>query len=300
MDLNLDIYPGETVGLVGESGCGKSTTSLAVMGLLDPRYSCIPKGSIELAGQDLLKLSPQEIQKVRGKDMAMIFQEPMTSLNPVYTVGKQLTEGIMLHQHVSRKEAEEQAIDMMKKVEIPRPEIMLKSYPFELSGGMRQRIMIAMALSCHPKLLIADEPTTALDVTVQAQILDLMNSLKDELGMAIILITHDLGVVAEMCKYVYVMYAGEIVETAAIDDLLREPLHPYTQGLLNSLPERWNGQGKLYSIPGVVPPAGTKIDGCRFADRCQYCKEQCRQIPPPMVRIDEHRSARCFRVMTKQ
>ena len=226
--------------------------------------------------------------------MSMIFQEPMTSLNPVYTLGKQLTEGIILHQGISQKEAEAKAIDMMKKVEIPRPEQMLKSYPFELSGGMRQRIMIAMALSCNPKLLIADEPTTALDVTVQAQILDLMNALKDELDMAIILITHDLGVVAEMCKYVYVMYAGQIVETATIDDLLDHPLHPYTQGLLNSMPERWLGGERLYSIPGTVPPPGTKITGCKFADRCQYCTQLCRMAPPPLRRLDEHRSVRCL------
>lgn len=292
--LSLDIFPGETVGLVGESGCGKSTTSLAVMQLLDPHNSRISHGSIKLAGKELLSLKESELEKVRGDAMSMIFQEPMTSLNPVYTLGKQLTEGIVLHQGISQKEAEAKAIDMMKKVEIPRPEQMLKSYPFELSGGMRQRIMIAMALSCNPKLLIADEPTTALDVTVQAQILDLMNDLKDELDMAIILITHDLGVVAEMCKYVYVMYAGQIVETAAIDDLLDHPLHPYTQGLLNSMPERWLGGERLYSIPGTVPPPGTKITGCKFADRCQYCTQLCRMAPPPLRRLDEHRSVRCL------
>ena len=292
--LSLDIFPGETVGLVGESGCGKSTTSLAVMQLLDPHNSRISHGSIKLAGKELLSLKESELEKVRGDAMSMIFQEPMTSLNPVYTLGKQLTEGIILHQGISQKEAEAKAIDMMKKVEIPRPEQMLKSYPFELSGGMRQRIMIAMALSCNPKLLIADEPTTALDVTVQAQILDLMNALKDELDMAIILITHDLGVVAEMCKYVYVMYAGQIVETAAIDDLLDHPLHPYTQGLLNSMPERWLGGERLYSIPGTVPPPGTKITGCKFADRCQYCTQLCRMAPPPLRRLDEHRSVRCL------
>ncbi len=292
--LSLDIYPGETVGLVGESGCGKSTTSLAVMQLLDPHNSRISHGSIKLGGRELLSLKEAELEKIRGDAMSMIFQEPMTSLNPVYTLGKQLTEGIVLHQGISQKEAEEKAIDMMKKVEIPRPEQMLKSYPFELSGGMRQRIMIAMALSCNPKLLIADEPTTALDVTVQAQILDLMNALKEELGMAIILITHDLGVVAEMCKYVYVMYAGQIVETAAIDDLLDHPLHPYTQGLLNSMPERWLGGERLYSIPGTVPPPGTKITGCKFADRCQYCTQLCRMAPPSLRRLDEHRSVRCL------
>ena len=290
--LSLDIFPGETVGLVGESGCGKSTTSLAVMQLLDPHNSRISHGSIKLAGKELLSLKESELEKVRGDAMSMIFQEPMTSLNPVYTLGKQLTEGIILHQGISQKEAEAKAIDMMKKVEIPRPEQMLKSYPFELSGGMRQRIMIAMALSCNPKLLIADEPTTALDVTVQAQILDLMNALKDELDMAIILITHDLGVVAEMCKYVYVMYAGQIVETATIDDLLDHPLHPYTQGLLNSMPERWLGGERLYSIPGTVPPPGTKITGCKFADRCQYCTQLCRMAP--LRRLDEHRSVRCL------
>lgn len=292
--LSLDIFPGETVGLVGESGCGKSTSSLAVMQLLDPHNSRISHGSIKLAGKELLSLKESELEKVRGDAMSMIFQESMTSLNPVYTLGKQLTEGIILHQGISQKEAEAKAIDMMKKVEIPRPEQMLKSYPFELSGGMRQRIMIAMALSCNPKLLIADEPTTALDVTVQAQILDLMNALKDELDMAIILITHDLGVVAEMCKYVYVMYAGQIVETAAIDDLLDHPLHPYTQGLLNSMPERWLGGERLYSIPGTVPPPGTKITGCKFADRCQYCTQLCRMAPPPLRRLDEHRSVRCL------
>ena len=293
--LSLDVFEGETVGIVGESGCGKSTTSLAIMRLLDPNNAKIAQGEITLCGRNLLELSDKQIRGVRGKDMAMIFQEPMTSLNPVYTIGKQLTEGIILHQGLSKAEAEKHAIEMLKKVNIPRPEQMLKNYPFELSGGMRQRIMIAMALSCNPHLLIADEPTTALDVTVQAQILDLMNELKSNLNMAIILITHDLGVVAEMCKYVYVMYAGQIVETAAIDELLQDPLHPYTQGLLQYMPERYIGGDKLYCIPGTVPMPGSIKKGCRFAERCPLKCEQCAKMDPPLVKIDEHRSVRCFK-----
>jgi len=294
--LSLDVFKGETVGIVGESGCGKSTTSLAVMRLLDPNNSEIAGGTIEVAGERLNDKTEKEMRKVRGKDIAMIFQEPMTSLNPVYTIGKQLTEGIMLHQGLNKKEAEQHAIEMMKKVNIPRPEQMLKSYPFELSGGMRQRIMIAMALSCNPKLLFADEPTTALDVTVQAQILDLMNELKESLDMAIVLITHDLGVVAEMCKFVYVMYSGQIVETAGIDDLLDNPLHPYTRGLLNSLPDRaiQSESKKLYCIPGNVPLPGTVKQGCKFAERCEHACGKCFIENPPYIKVDEHRSVRCF------
>lgn len=294
--LSLDVFKGETVGIVGESGCGKSTTSLAVMRLLDPNNSEIASGNIIVDGEELTTKTEKEMRKVRGKDVAMIFQEPMTSLNPVYTIGKQLTEGIILHQGITKQEAEAHAIEMMKKVNIPRPELMLKSYPFELSGGMRQRIMIAMALSCNPKLLIADEPTTALDVTVQAQILDLMNELKDSLDMAIVLITHDLGVVAEMCKYVYVMYSGQIVETAGIDELLDKPLHPYTQGLINSLPDRAinNNEKKLYCIPGNVPLPGTVKQGCRFAERCEYATSRCFNEEPPYIKVDEHRNVRCF------
>jgi peptide/nickel transport system ATP-binding protein len=295
--LSLDVLRGETIGIVGESGCGKSTTALAIMRLLDKNNSDITGGSICFEGENLVALSDAEMRNIVGKDIAMIFQDPMTSLNPVYTVGQQLTEGIILHKHLDKKEAYMHATEMLKKVNIPRPELILKSYPFELSGGMRQRVMIAMALSCSPKLLIADEPTTALDVTVQAQILDLMNMLKESLNMSIILITHDLGVVSEMCKYVYVMYAGQIVETGPIDSLINEPLHPYTQGLLASMPENCAEDSALTCIPGNVPLPGTIVSGCKFSERCSYKRAQCLQENPPMLKIDECRSVRCFNYM---
>ena len=294
-ELSLKIRPGETIGIVGESGCGKSTTSLAIMRLLPKQNSAIVSGTIIFGNNDLVKLSDKEMRNIRGKDIAMIFQDPMTSLNPVYTIGKQLTEGIILHQKVSKSEARKQAIDMLQKVNIPRPEMILNNYPHELSGGMRQRVMIAMALSCSPSILIADEPTTALDVTVQAQILDLMNELKAEKHMAIIMITHDLGVVAEMCQYIYIMYAGQVVETTSIDDLLNHPLHPYTQGLLASMPENCAETDRLFCIQGNVPLPSTVITGCRFADRCACCEAHCKKEAPPLIKLDDIHSVRCFR-----
>lgn len=292
--LLTKVRQGETIGIVGESGCGKSTTSLSIMRLLPKENSKIAEGSINFGEQDLLQLSDHELRKIRGNDIAMIFQDPMSSLNPVYPIGMQLTEGIMDHLKISKSEAKKQAVAMLNKVKIPRVELIMHNYPHELSGGMRQRVMIAMALACSPSILIADEPTTALDVTVQAQILDLMNELKKEKKMSIILITHDLGVVAEMCRYVYVMYAGQIVETTAIDQLLNQPLHPYTRGLLASMPENCHGQKRLFSIKGNVPSPGTVIEGCRFASRCDHCFARCLKEAPPLIKLNTAQSVRCF------
>lgn len=293
-DLSLKVNPCETIGIVGESGCGKSTTSLAIMRLLSQNNSAITGGSILFGQRDLVSLLEEEMRKIRGKDIAMIFQDPMTSLNPLYTIGRQLREGIMLHLGYSEKEAQKHIIKMLQKVNIPRPEIIVKSYPHELSGGMRQRVMIAMALACSPKLLIADEPTTALDVTVQAQILDLINDLKEQEKMSIILITHDLGIVAEMCQRVYVMYAGQIVEQGPIDKILEEPLHPYTKGLLASMPENCEEKERLTCIPGTVPLPGSVSKGCRFVKRCTRKKDVCFEINPSLIDMDNGREVRCL------
>ncbi len=293
-DLSLKVNSCETIGVVGESGCGKSTTSLAIMRLLSQNNSAITSGSILFKQQDLVRLPEEEMRKIRGKDIAMIFQDPMTSLNPLYTIGRQLREGIMLHLGFTEKEAQEHVIKMLQKVNIPRPEMIVKSYPHELSGGMRQRVMIAMALACSPNLLIADEPTTALDVTVQAQILDLINDLKDEEKMSIILITHDLSIVAEMCQRVYVMYAGQIVEQGPIDEILNKPLHPYTTGLLASMPENCEKNERLTCIPGTVPLPGSVIKGCRFVERCPKKKDICFEISPSLIAMEKGREVRCL------
>jgi oligopeptide/dipeptide ABC transporter ATP-binding protein len=289
-NISFTIPEGETVGLVGESGCGKSVTSLSIMRLLDYPGEIVG-GRINFQGRNLRDLGAEEMRHVRGKDIAMIFQEPMTSLNPVYKVGEQIAEAVREHMHVDRKAAWNRAIEMLDLVGIPSAARRVEDYPHNMSGGMRQRVMIAMALSCDPKLLIADEPTTALDVTIQAQILDLMRDLQQRLGMSILLITHDLGVVAEMCKDVCVMYAGQIVERSDVHNLYKSPQHPYTEGLLRSIPQLGMSQTeKLAVIRGVVPNPLNWPQGCRFAPRCDYRFEKCDK-QPPMFDVDGQESA---------
>jgi len=290
--VSFCIHQGETLGMVGESGCGKSVTSLGVMRLISSPGRIVD-GRITFAGEDLLAKSEAEMRKIRGNQISMIFQEPMTSLNPVFTVGQQITEALRLHQKMSEKQALQRAEEMLALVGIPLPGRRLKEYPHQLSGGMRQRVMIAMALSCGPRLLIADEPTTALDVTIQAQILDLMGRLKQELDMAILLITHDLGVIAEMASRVAVMYAGRIVEEAPVEELFATPLHPYTEGLLKSIPHLGERQ-RLHVIPGIVPNPSKLPQGCAFHPRCSYAMEQCIAEKPPLVDIDAHHRVSCW------
>jgi len=278
--VSFTIKRGETLGIVGESGCGKSVTSLSIMRLLDIPPGEIASGEIWLDGQDLLTLSPEEMREVRGNDVAMIFQEPMTSLNPVFTVGDQITEAVVQHTRMSKKEAWNKAIESLRLVGISNPERRVKQYPHELSGGMRQRVMIAMALSCDPKLLIADEPTTALDVTIQAQILELIRKIQDETDSALMLITHDLGVVAEMVEDVAVMYAGRIVERGTVEDVLVRPKHPYTEGLLTSIPSKGMRGSRLNVIKGTVPNPFNMPKGCNFAPRCPYRFEPCGAYDP--------------------
>lgn len=295
-EVTFHLQPGETIGIVGESGCGKSVTSLSIMRLLG-KHGYIKKGSINLNGKDLAKISEAEMRKVRGNEISMIFQEPMTSLNPVFTIGNQMVELIRLHMGLNAKKAKSYAVEMLKKVGIPRAEVIIDEYPHALSGGMRQRVMIAMALSCKPKLLIADEPTTALDVTIQAQILELMKSLKNESETAIMMITHDLGVIAEMADKVIVMYAGQVVEEADVFTLFDEPKHPYTKGLIDSIPHlEYDSQEKLYSIPGSVPTLQQMPKGCRFHTRCPYVTEKCISEKPPHISIDNKRNhkVRCW------
>lgn len=284
---------GETLGIVGESGCGKSVTSMSILHLLPPKGRIVD-GTIRFKGRDITHLPPAEMAKLRGKEIAMIFQEPMTSLNPVYTVGYQISEMILRHEKISKKEARARAIEMLRLVNIPAPEKRIDEYPHELSGGMRQRVMIAMALSCKPELLIADEPTTALDVTIQAQILDLMRTLKQTLNTSIMMITHDLGVVAEMSDYVLVMYAGMVMEYSDVRSLFADSLHPYTQGLLKALPRMGESQKKLYVIDGVVPSLYELPTGCRFWPRCAYATERCKHEIPALYEV-EGRKVRCFR-----
>ena len=292
-DVSFDVDAGEILAIVGESGSGKSVTSLSVMGLLaEPGH--VAGGSMEFEGKDLVHLSEREYRALRGNDMAMIFQEPMTSLNPVYRIGNQIVEAIRTHEKVGKKEARERAIDLLRKVGIPSPEKRIDDYPHQMSGGMRQRVMIAMALSCNPKLLIADEPTTALDVTIQAQILDLLRRLRDDTGMAVLLITHDLGVVSETADRVVVMYCGQVVEEAEVRTLFDHPMHPYTLGLLKSIPRLEDDDSKrLYMIKGMVPNPLEMPPGCHFSDRCDSCMDICREKIPNLVDIDGHK-VRCF------
>ena len=292
-DVSFEIGKGELVALVGESCCGKSITSLSIMGLT-PRNCQVEAGSISLGGQELTAMSPDELRKLRGKDMAMIFQEPLTSLNPLFTIGYQLTETIRIHNQIGKKEAKERAIDLLKKVEIPRPESILKEYPNALSGGMRQRVMIAIAMANNPTLLIADEPTTALDVTIQAQILRLMRQLMKEYSASILFITHDLGVVAEIADRVIVMYAGQIVEQGEVFSLFRQPLHPYTQGLMSSTIKINQSDEILGTINGVVPNLSSMPEGCRFHPRCPYAREDCRKNMPELNTVMENRYVRCL------
>ena len=291
--ISFDIYKGETLGIVGESGCGKSVTSLSIMRLLQSPPARFG-GSIKLQDKELLKLSERQMQAIRGNRISMIFQEPMTSLNPVFTIGDQLIETFIQHQGLSKAEAWAKGIEMLRMVRIPLPEQRMKEFPYQLSGGMRQRVMIAMALACQPELLIADEPTTALDVTIQAQVLDLMRDLQKELGTSIAFITHDLGVVSEMCDRVIVLYCGEVVEEAVAEDLFETPKHPYTEGLLGTLP-KFGQSGRLEMIPGVVPPAGKFPAGCVFAPRCKYATEKCHAHKPGLCDLGSGHKVRCFR-----
>jgi peptide/nickel transport system ATP-binding protein len=292
--VDLTVANGSTLGLVGESGCGKSVTSLAIMGLL-PKHSAQVTGSIRFEGLDLLEVPDQTLRDLRGNRLAMIFQEPMTSLNPSLTVGNQIIETILRHRGGTQSAARRRAIELLRRVHIPSPERRIDEYPHKLSGGMRQRVMIAMALACDPRLLIADEPTTALDVTLQAQILDLMRELKADSRAAIILITHDLGIVAEVCDEVAVMYAGEIVERATVAELFASPQHPYTVGLLGSIPRLDRDASRLATIEGVVPDMAVPPRGCRFAARCPFAEDVCTAVPPPLVDVSAGHWSRCVR-----
>jgi oligopeptide/dipeptide ABC transporter ATP-binding protein len=298
--VSFQLKRGETLGVVGESGCGKSVLALTIMGLIPRPPGCIESGSIHLEQRNLLELTESQMRRVRGNEISMIFQEPMTSLNPVMTVGVQISELLTLHQGLSKKEALVRAVEFLKFVRIPEPARRIREYPHQMSGGMRQRVMIAMALSCNPKILIADEPTTALDVTIQAQILKLMGDLKGSLNTAIIMITHDLGVIADMADRVMVMYTGLKLEEAPVNDLYDQPLHPYTIGLMASIPrvdsESPNGDSvrRLEEIPGMVPSMRRKITGCTFAPRCKYATDRCRHVMPPLEEKAPGHQAACW------
>jgi peptide/nickel transport system ATP-binding protein len=292
--VDLTVASGATLGLVGESGCGKSVTSLAIMGLLS-KQSAEVSGAIRFDGVDLLDVPDEKLRDLRGNRLAMIFQEPMTSLNPSFTIGDQIIETLLRHRGGTRRQARDRAIELLRRVHIPSPEKRTDEYPHKLSGGMRQRVMIAMALACDPRLLIADEPTTALDVTLQAQILDLMRELKAASNAAIILITHDLGVVAEVCDEVAVMYAGEIVERAPVDELFSNPQHPYTVGLLGSIPRLDRRVAHLATIEGMVPNMSSPPAGCRFAARCPFVSEACTKAPPALRTVSPSHASRCIK-----
>ena len=296
--VSYSLEKGETVGVVGESGCGKSVTALSVLRLIPDPPGKIVEGEILFEGTDLLQLSSADMRRIRGNDISMIFQEPMTSLNPVFTIGNQITEAVRLHQGLNKKEALAKAVEALKLVGIPVPERRVHEYPHQLSGGMRQRAMIAMALSCNPKVLIADEPTTALDVTIEAQILDLMRTLQEELGTAIIMITHDLGVIADIARKVVVMYAGKIVEQAPVERIFASPNHPYTQGLLQSLPrvdkDASGAKQRLQEIPGIVPSLLNLPTGCKFASRCPSVMPHCKEQEPPLEQVAADHYSACW------
>ncbi|MDB2076634.1 ABC transporter ATP-binding protein [Clostridium paraputrificum] len=293
-DVSFKVKKGETVCVVGESGCGKSITAMSIMGLVSKDTGFNDGGEILFEGKDLLKSTDEEMRNIRGKDIAMIFQEPMSSLNPTFTIGFQVMEPLILHEGLDKKTARKRAIGLLEEVGIPRADEIVDCYPHELSGGMRQRVMIAMGLACKPKLLIADEPTTALDVTIQAQILDLMRKIKKDLNTSILLITHDLGVVAEMADYVVVMYAGKVVEEGGVMEIFKNPSHPYTKGLLKSKPIITERKEELYSIPGQVPnPVGIP-DSCYFSERCEYCKPECKNTIPHLRLIEDNHKVACW------
>ncbi|MBE4910575.1 ABC transporter ATP-binding protein [Bacillus luteolus] len=292
--FSIRINEGEVLGIVGESGCGKSVTSLSIMGLIPTPPGKIAGGEILFNSKNLLELSEKEMRSLRGNEIAMIFQEPMTSLNPVYTIGDQIGEAFRFHKKVKKQESIKLAVDMLKKVGIPRADQIVHEYPHQLSGGMRQRVMIAMAMACEPKLLIADEPTTALDVTIQAQILDLMKQLNKNKGTAIMLITHDLAVVAELCDRVVVMYGGKVVEEGDVRTIIKHPQHPYTKGLIRSLPKLHEKSGRLYSIPGNVPKPGSIKMGCRFAPRCDEAIDICKEQDPELIEVAPGHKCRCL------
>jgi oligopeptide/dipeptide ABC transporter ATP-binding protein len=299
--VSFSLHPGEILSLVGESGCGKSVTALSVLGLIPSPPGAVDGGSIRFRGTELLKADAESLRRIRGREISMIFQEPMTSLNPVLTIGRQVAEPLMIHEGYGKKRAREAAAKWLSYVKIPAAESRLDDYPYQLSGGMRQRVMIAMAMICRPRLMIADEPTTALDVTIQAQILSLMSRLRAEFETALLLITHDLGVVAQTARRVIVMYAGQVVETAGVEDLFAAPFHPYTRGLLRSIPKiRTKVRSRLVEIPGTVPAITESITGCKFAGRCRHAFELCNQQAPKLVKInadaESGRLARCHLV----
>lgn len=293
-NISFELRKGETLGILGESGCGKSVTSLSIMRLLPDGVGYVENGEIIFQGEHLLDLKEEKMRSYRGNKMSMIFQEPMTSLNPVFKVKKQLVEVYTTHQDVNNKEAYKKALDILDIVGIPDPTSVIEKYPYELSGGMRQRVMIAMALACQPALLIADEPTTALDVTIQAQILKLMNELKQDINSSIMLITHDLGVIAQMVERVLVFYAGQIVERAQINDLYEKPKHPYTKGLIKSIPRIGNKRQRLDTIQGMVPSPFEFPQGCRFNPRCEHAMDICKEKEPPEVDVGDRHSAKCW------
>jgi peptide/nickel transport system ATP-binding protein len=295
--VDITIGRGETVGVVGESGCGKTVTAMSVLKLIAMPPGRIVEGQILFEGRDLIPLENEDLDEIRTKEIAMVFQEPMTSLNPVYTIGEQIAEGLRRHEKLSRRAAMDKTIEMLRLVQIPNPEKRVRDYPHQFSGGMRQRVMIAMALSCDPKLLIADEPTTALDVTIQAQILELLSDMKSRFGMAVMLITHAMGVVAETAQRVVVMYAGRVIEEAPVDELFANPRHPYTQGLIRSIPfidRAATSKKRLEAIPGVVPSLITPPPGCRFAPRCRYAMPACRLAIPPLLDIGGGHKVACI------
>lgn len=291
--VSFSVDKGEILGVVGESGCGKSIISMSIMQLIG-KPGKIVNGEIDFKGENLLNKDKEEMRKIRGKEIAMIFQEPMTSLNPVYTVGQQIMEAVLIHEDMTKEQARERAIQMLDLVKIPDAEKRLNSYPHEFSGGMRQRVMIAMALSCNPEFLICDEPTTALDVTIQAQILNLINELKEKTGTAVMMITHDLGVISEVADNVMVMYAGQVVEYTDVDTVFEKPLHPYTQGLISCIPKLGGQEEKPSTIKGMVPSFNDMPEGCLFCPRCEYAKDICRKERPELVDLDGHQ-VRCFK-----